>query len=347
MIKKSILYFLSITNWVLANPTPLDWEFPRDYAPHPHFNTEWWYFTGHLTDELDKLYGFQVTFFRHRLTQVTDSSSPFNAPHLYTAHFAFTDGEKEKFVYDHIYARQSLGQVKLENEPFHLAVKEWSLTYKNNQFELYLTTIHGHFSLILKPSKPMIFHGNQGVSFKGTDRDRFSHYYSHPRLIGSGQFQRPDKTLNFTKALAWMDREIFDNLSGGEPIGWYWFSLQLDDQSEVMLFQVNGNNPYYSGTLIDPQGETLVVSAKDIEIKALESWKSPKTGESYPVKWKIIVSANKTGGYAKQQYFVEAVMEGQELEVSQPYKLSYWEGQALVSGTNSGKAYVEVVPVRD
>ena len=41
---------------------------------------------------------------------------------------------------------------------------------------------------------------------------------------------------------------------------------------------------------------------------------------------------------------ITAVLDHQELEVSAPFSIYYWEGQALVTGSHLGKAYVEIVP---
>ena len=76
----------------------MNWEFPSDHGIHPDYDTEWYYITGHLVDTNNTLHGFQVTFFRHKLSQVKDSTSLWNSPHLYTAHFAFTNGETESFI---------------------------------------------------------------------------------------------------------------------------------------------------------------------------------------------------------------------------------------------------------
>jgi predicted secreted hydrolase len=45
--------------------------FPADHAAHPDYRTEWWYYTGH-PDDNGKRYGYQLTFFRHRV----DSNGP-------------------------------------------------------------------------------------------------------------------------------------------------------------------------------------------------------------------------------------------------------------------------------
>lgn len=44
--------------------TPRAFSFPADHGPHPTFRTEWWYFTGNLTDPQERPFGFELTFFR-------------------------------------------------------------------------------------------------------------------------------------------------------------------------------------------------------------------------------------------------------------------------------------------
>ena len=51
-------------DWTLAL-TPRTWMFPKDHGAHPDFRTEWWYFTGNLSDDKGNKYGYQLTFFRH------------------------------------------------------------------------------------------------------------------------------------------------------------------------------------------------------------------------------------------------------------------------------------------
>ena len=91
--------FAIILNFLMVSMVVADWNwsFPKDHGMHPSFDSEWVYITGHLTDQNNTLHGFQVTFFRHKLTPVPNGTSLWNSPHLYTAHFAFTNGETKSF----------------------------------------------------------------------------------------------------------------------------------------------------------------------------------------------------------------------------------------------------------
>jgi predicted secreted hydrolase len=85
--------------------------FPDDHAAHPAYQTEWWYYTGHLRTTTGRTYGYQLTFFRHRL----DSSGPtlnpsqWFAEHIYMAHMAITDVQGRRFVYGEKLNRAALG----------------------------------------------------------------------------------------------------------------------------------------------------------------------------------------------------------------------------------------------
>ena len=104
-MNRFVISLLILTVSIIASP--FQWEFPKDHGIHPDFDTEWYYITGHLTDENDTLHGFQVTFFRHKLTPIKDSESPWNSPHLYTAHFAFTNGTDGTFQHHEAMGRSS------------------------------------------------------------------------------------------------------------------------------------------------------------------------------------------------------------------------------------------------
>ncbi|NOT97010.1 MAG: hypothetical protein HOP00_11975, partial [Nitrospira sp.] len=40
------------------------YTFPRDHGAHEAFRTEWWYYTGQLTANDGRSFGYQLTFFR-------------------------------------------------------------------------------------------------------------------------------------------------------------------------------------------------------------------------------------------------------------------------------------------
>ena len=328
---------------VAAVAAPPLWQFPRDYGAHPEFNTEWWYITGHLVSDTHELFGFQLTFFRYKLTPVHDGKSPFNAPHLYTAHVALTRSASNQFVFDDTHARDMFGQIEAPLNGLTMIVNQWSLQYQGGRFSFDIPSRHGRLSLELQPSKPIVFHGDQGLSYKSSTKTHFSYYYSHTRLTGRGTWQTPSETIRFKRASAWMDRELFDRLLAEDQTGWYWFALQLDSNEELMIFQVNGmDGTYQSGTFISQNGAVQSIDQSAIDIDILERWTSPVSGYTYPTKWRLTITLD--SDQAPRSYLVNAVMKNQELSIQYPFSIHYWEGQMRVSGDETGLGYVEIVP---
>src|SRR5262245_58987658 len=68
------------------------WQFPLHYAPHPQFQTEWWYYTGNVADAEGRRFGYEFTIFRRAITPTTvKSSSEWRADQIYMADFTVTD----------------------------------------------------------------------------------------------------------------------------------------------------------------------------------------------------------------------------------------------------------------
>ncbi len=62
--------------------------------------------------------------------------------------------------------------------------------------------------------------------------------------------------------------------------GWDWFSLQLSDGSEIMLFELRRKDgtldPFSAGTYVDPQGRSMHLSAKDFSLDAGKNLDQPE-----------------------------------------------------------------------
>ena len=64
----------------------------------------------------------------------------------------------------------------------------------------------------------------------------------------------------------------------------------------------------------------------------LRRWTSPDTGATYPSRWRLAVPSEGL------DLAVEPWLEAQEMRTS----FVYWEGAVRVTGTASGKGYVEL-----
>jgi predicted secreted hydrolase len=163
-----------------------------------------------------------------------------------------------------------------------------------------------------------------------------SYYYSEPDLTGTGLLY-VDGVRQPVLASAWMDHQ-WGSWQGHDGYdGWDWFSLRLDDGSQVMLFDFrdgNGVQLESGGTWIAVDGSTQPLAASDYAVEVLERWTSPETEGVYPVKWQVMVPDHDL------DVVVEATFPEQELPIG--LGPIYWEGTVTVSGSATGDGFVEM-----
>ena len=142
-----------------------------------------------------------------------------------------------------------------------------------------------------------------------------------------------------------MDHEWSTSALGAEQVGWDWFSIQLDDRTELMLFQLRradgAVDAFSSGTLIAADGSTRQLGPGDFSIQSTGRWRSPRTGGEYPAGWLVTVPS------ADLRLTISPWLADQEMDVSQ----KYWEGAVKAEGMRNGQrvagnGYVELDRVR-
>ena len=113
--------------------------------------------------------------------------------------------------------------------------------------------------LELVDRKGLILQGDGGYSRKGAEPGNASYYVSLTRLATRGAVRVGDK-VHTVEGLSWMDHEWSTSALAADQIGWDWFSIQLDDESELMVFQLrrsDGSRAAFSnGTLVAAGGAT-------------------------------------------------------------------------------------------
>jgi predicted secreted hydrolase len=323
---------------------------PRDLAAHRDVQTEWWYYTGHGETVSGKKFGFELVFFKRRTDLDKFSLVPlrlFGNP-IYFAHFAITDSDNKVFRYAH---RKSANgwfdpPASASEEHFHLRLGDWSLRESQGAHILRATTgADVVFEATLKPTKKPVFNGiaKDGVSFK--DEGQASRYFSYTRMEMEGDIVWNDKTEHFHGS-AWMDREFGTWTPTDRQKGWDWFSVQLDDDTELMCYQIRDGegkpSPFSSGTFVAKDGEFTPLGHEDFTIEPTGFWRSESTEAVYPSGWKLKVPK------FDLDLTVTPAMQNQELDTRGTTMIVYWEGACEVigkSGENDikGRAYVELV----
>jgi predicted secreted hydrolase len=311
------------------------YQFPRDHFEHPDFRTEWWYYTGNVRTEQGEKFGFELVFFRQGERRgPSGNSSAWRVDDLYPAHLALTDINGKRFYYRERVNRAGPGIAGASFTGRRVWNGNWSAAWEGDRQILTAVADDIRFRLELTPEKPPVIHGTDGVSQKAAGAGKASHYVSFPRLAVRGRINGHD-----AQGTAWMDHEWFTHQLDSAQVGWDWFSAQLDDGADVMLFQLRrrdgGIDPFSSGTYIDRQGRARHLERGDFTLEPREYWTSPKTRARYPVKWRIAIPSL---GVSME---CAAALPDQEL-VGQHDLPTYWEGAVTYSGSASGVGYLEM-----
>jgi len=323
-------------------PVPL--AFPETLGPHPGFQTEWWYYTGNLETAGGRHFGYQLTFFRRALAPPAERQkreSAWAADQVYMAHFALTDVQAGRHQAFERFSREAAGLAGAQAGPYRVWLEDWSVEETTEGTVRMRAAQAGvGLDLVLSDAKGPIFHGDQGYSQKGPDPGNASYYYSLTRLITSGTVQAGGETFEVS-GLSWMDQEFSTSGLAPGQVGWDWFSIQLDDGSELMVFQLRredgSRDPFSSGTFIAPDGSSRHLDQADFEIRVEETWRSRTTGAVYPARWTLSVPREGL------RLAIEPYLGDQELTLS----YAYWEGAVRVEGERAGRAvagngYVEM-----
>lgn len=313
-------------------------RFPQDEAPHRDL-TEWWYYTGHMNAVIQggqvHQYGFELVFF-----QVLRG----DLPPVYAAHFAISDVTRGEFHFDQRRLTEPNAIIPdgTSTSGFDLRINDWSIKGLNGSDQLIAKMTNYDIRIHLEGLKPATLHNGNGLITYGLGG--FSYYYSRTRMSLSGEIIDHNQSFN-VNGEAWMDHQWgnFLTLSGG---GWDWFSIQLDNNTELMLYLIRDSTgkiiSSYIG-YIGPQAENVLVPSKALHVTVLDHWKSLITGANYPSGWKLEITDPK----ARTSLILSPELKDQELVVYQSTGNSYWEGAVSIQGQSAGQkvrgeGYVEL-----
>ena len=324
---------------------PRSFSFPADHGPHPAFRTEWWYFTGNLDAAGGRRFGYQLTFFRSALAPDPPArDSAWATRDAWLAHFALTDTAAESFRSFERWSRGALGLAGARVEPLRVWVEGWSAeaVEPGAPFPARLRAAAEGVAvdLVVEQGKPPVLQGERGLSRKSAEPGNASYYYSLTRMPTRGTVTSGGERFGVS-GLSWMDREWSTSALGPDQVGWDWFALQLEDGRDIMLYRLRRRDgtidPASSGTFVEPDGASRTLAPEEVVLEVLDRWPSPRSGASYPARWRLRVPA------ARIDLEIRPVLADQELDVS----FRYWEGAVDVEGESGGRpvrgrGYVEM-----
>ena len=336
----------------LLRPRPL--LFPADHGSHNDSRTEWWYLTGWLHDQAQRLHGFQVTFFRSRVDPAQGLRSRLAARQLLFAHAALTDVAAQAHWHDQALLRWNGEPAEIPALQAHASLQDtdvrlrgWSLQRRDDG-GAYRTEIRARdFALALDatPTQPLLLQGDRGWSRKGPSPEQASHYYSQPQLRVSGRLQRAGRSLP-VQGLAWLDHEWSEALLHPDAVGWDWIGMNLDDGASLTAFQLrraDGSALWAGGSFRPAPGPggrqtSRIFQPGEVAFEPGRHWTSPRTGTRYPVEWRISTPAGR--------FAVAALLDAQELDSRRSTGAVYWEGLSELKpadgGSRLGLGYLEL-----
>ncbi|MFL5681422.1 MAG: lipocalin family protein [Chloroflexota bacterium] len=335
----------------VVDPVPV--VLPRDDAPH-HRLTEWWYYTGHLSDDAGGRWGFEYVVFR---------AERGGLPVSWASHLAITDESGNRFAYAQ---RSEIGpQVDHStSDTFDFAITgadpalpagsrpiAWTMAGGNGQ-----DTLHAgaNASEVLGTAPGTAFVLNLDINdLRGPvlhDRDGWvdfgpaggSYYYSRVFSTATGTLEIGGRTLR-VDGMAWFDHQWGDFIAVGGG-GWDWFAVNLADDTAFTLSLVrdrDGGYPLVYGTFVDGDGRAHHLDRSAFTVDVTKRWRSPASGVDYPAGWRITIPGRHL------VIDLTPTVAAQELDTRQSTGVVYWEGSQRVSATRTGipvagEAYVEL-----
>ncbi|HET9471899.1 MAG TPA: lipocalin-like domain-containing protein [Usitatibacter sp.] len=317
-------------------------EFPRDLGAHPGFRIEWWYVTGHLESAAGPL-GFQVTFFRVRNPAAEANPSRFAPRQLLFAHAALADPAVGRLLHGERSARAYEGLAEARAGETDVRIDDWALERESGAYRARIEAEGFALDLVLTPTQPVLPEGDGGFSRKGPLASQASEYYSEPQLRVAGRVRARGRARDVT-GTAWLDHEWSSEYLAPEAAGWDWLGANLDDGSALMAFRMRSRDGrvLWSQATVRPRGGAAVSFTGDaVRFRPLRSWRSPRTGVTYPVSMEVAVG--------ERRWRLEPTMDDQELDARASTGTLYWEGAVRIAGERAagGRGYLELTGYAD
>jgi predicted secreted hydrolase len=310
--------------------------FPDDLGDHPRQQTDGWFYSGYLTDEAGNQYGVQLSFARFGLSRgVATGDSEWNTNQIYLANFSITDVMGQTFDYDQRFSRGNDRLAGADSVPYRVWVENWyAREVSPGQIQLKANNTDIALDLILEQTKPMLEPDHR-------PQEQVITYYTLPDHYAQGVITTPRGTFTVTGHM-WQ-YHVWGNLNFGPVAGWDLYWLQLEDNREIIYFDVRRKENILSDSaeeillfdqvlLVEPDGQAQLLPPEAVETSTVRDWESPESKVGYPVEQYLSLP-----GYGLDLQLKPLL---DEQEFSQYF--TYWKGLVAVEGSHRGYGYVEL-----
>ncbi len=321
--------------WTTATSS-YDFDFARDQAGHPDYQLEQWAYSGQLTDNDGRLFGYQLKFIRAGVSFKPANPSRWAIRDLFVTQLAVTDVDGNQFKTAERLNRAGVGWAGAATESFRLWNEDWEA--RREQAKTLLRAISGEdgvgLELTLESGKPPVMHGEEGVFQKGFLALNATHFYSQPRMAARGALWLDGRRFEVS-GTSHFDHEFGTSFLEEGQAGWDYFSIALEDGSDLMISQFRLNDgardQYFIATLVNADGSREALKLEDFSLEPMTRWISTASGASYPVQWRVTLPGKQIELEAK------AVLDNQEFQAAQSIGVTYWKGLIEVSGKRNGR----------
>lgn len=314
-------------------PTSTPWpdgvvQLPDDEGVHAS-PLEWWYFNGHVATEDGREFSYHFVTFQSVLE---DGFTP------RLAQLTWADHENGLHLAEE---QPDLPLLETTSGEFDLSIADWHMSGDGQTYKLSFEIGDYAVDLEADSRKPAVLHDDTGFVDLGIAGKTY--YYSRTDLETTGTVSVSGDSLPVT-GTTWFDHQ-WGNFSTAR-IGWDWFSLNLDDGSDLMIsvvWEQDGRRHIATyGTFVPADSDPLHLPAPDISLEPTGSWTSPDTGGVYPMGWELTIDS------LDLALVLGPVIVHSEFNISEFIPVIYWEGAIRASGNRqgspvSGKGFVEMV----
>ncbi len=295
--------------------------FTRDEG-HRDTPLNWWYLTSHFATKDGRKFSYTVAYlglnssYYIRQTSITDESKKEYFSQLKRGPFT-----SQKGLLDVTYSNS-------DGDRDHWCEKK-DKPFNYNLF----TEIRGRycFKVELTANKPPLVHGD-GIIQMG--KGGGSYYYSITNLSLEGTFIH-DGIVEAVKGIAWIDHQWGEWKKG--YAGWEWFALQLNDNTEIMLYLFydakTGSRINSCFSIMFENGSSISFNKDEFVLQPLDYWEANQTFKQKFLGCLFLKHYFSSGWKLKIPKFgialtIIPVMKEQRVGNS-------WEGSCYVQGTHN------------